>query len=154
MNFYHEYNHRQWNDYGAKGALNATSLTLPQMLIFALQDEYLAQARYENVLGTFGNIRTFSQIKQAEQRHIQALLPLFKQYQVPLPENISMNFVIPPQSIKEAFRVGVQGEVENISMYEKFLTYVIPADVRFVFQQLRNASLNHLEAFERGLARN
>ncbi|AJD92943.1 hypothetical protein JMA_36260 [Jeotgalibacillus malaysiensis] len=38
-------------------------------------------------------------------------------------------------------------------MYDRFLTMNIPNDVRFVFSQLRNASFNHLAAFERGAAR-
>ncbi|GAA0498176.1 hypothetical protein GCM10008986_26550 [Salinibacillus aidingensis] len=145
--------HRQIENFGAKGALGAAALTLPQMLTYALQDEYLAQARYENVLATFGDIRTFTQIKEAERRHIQALLPLFERYQVPLPQNIAQSFVSTPDSIKAAYQAGVQGEIENISMYDRFLAYNLPFDVRTVFQQVRNASVNHLAAFERGLAR-
>lgn len=145
--------YRQTENYGAKGALSSSTLTLSQMLTYALQDEYLAQARYDNILGTFGYIRTFAQIKEAEMRHISALFPLFERYQVPLPEDKSQSFVTTPDSVKGAYAAGVQGEIENISMYEKFLSFNIPNDVRTVFTQLRNASLNHLEAFERGLAR-
>lgn len=146
--------HRQLADYGAKGALSASSLSLPQMLTYALQDEYLAQARYNNIIGTFGNIRTFVQIKEAEMKHISALLPLFERYQVPLPNDISQSLVSTPENLKAAYAAGVQGEIDNISMYERFLSLNIPNDVRMVFLQLRNASLNHLAAFERGLARN
>lgn len=145
--------HRQTENYGAKGALSSSTLTLSQMLTYALQDEFLAQARYDNILETFGYIRTFAQIKEAELRHINALLPLFERYQVLLPEDKSQSFVTTPESVKGAYAAGVQGEIENISMYEKFLSFNIPNDVRTVFTQLRNASLNHLEAFERGLAR-
>ncbi|MFD2446546.1 ferritin family protein [Bacillus sp. CGMCC 1.16607] len=144
---------RQINNYGAKGALSVSTLTLPQMLTFALQDEYLAQARYDNILGNFGYIRTFAQIKEAEMRHINALLPLFERYQLPLPEDKSQSFVTTPESIKAAYADGVQGEIDNISMSERFLSLNIPNDIRTVFSQLRNASLNHLSAFERGLAR-
>lgn len=144
---------RQMNNYGAKGALSKSTFTLPQMLSFALQDEYLAQARYDNILGNFGYIRTFAQIKEAEIRHINALIPLFKRYQVPLPEDKSQSFVTTPENIKAAYAAGVQGEVDNISMYEKFIGLNIPNDVRTVFAYLRNASMNHLAAFERGLAR-
>jgi hypothetical protein len=38
-------------------------------------------------------------------------------------------------------------------MYEKFLDFDIPTDIRNVFTRLKDASLNHLAAFERGLAR-
>ncbi|MBM7573279.1 ferritin family protein [Aquibacillus albus] len=144
---------RQVENYGAKGALSTTTLTFPQMLTYALQDEYLAQARYDNILGTFGDIPTFSRIKQAEKRHISALLPLFERYQVILPEDISQNFITTPESIKTSYAAGVQGEIDNIAMYDKFLSFELPVDIRTVFQQLRNASFNHLTAFERGLAR-
>lgn len=145
---------RQIEDYGAFGALSTPSLTLPQMLTYALQDEYLAQARYNNIISTFGNIPTFVQIREAEMRHITALLPLFERYQVPLPIDISESFVTTPDNLKAAFAAGVQGEIENIYMYERLLLQNIPNDVRIVFNQLRNASLNHLAAFERGVARN
>jgi rubrerythrin len=146
---------RQNGDFGAKGALNAASLTLPQMLTYALQDEYLAQARYNNIIGTFGNIRTFVQIKEAELRRINALQPLFQRYQVPVPvpADTSQSFVTTPESNKAAYAAGVQGEIDNIAMYDRFLSLNIPSDVRMVFTQVRNASVNHLEAFERKLAR-
>ncbi len=144
---------RQPTNYGAKGALNDTSLTLPQMLTYALQDEHLAQSRYKNVLQTFGDIRTFARIKEAELRHIYALLPLFEKYQVPIPEDISQSFVKTPGNVKSAFAASVEGEVDNIAMYEKFLAYELPNDIRMVFTQLLNASQNHLAAFERGLGR-
>lgn len=145
---------RQIENYGAKGALNASSLSIPEMLIYALQDEYFAQARYNNIIGTFSNIRTFVQIREAELRHISALLPLFERYQVPLPNNISQSYISTPENLKAAYAAGVQGEIDNISMYERFLSLNIPNDVRIVFSQLRNASLNHLAAFERGLTKN
>lgn len=147
------HNNRQINNYGAKGALSASTLTLPQMLTYALQDEYLAQARYDNILRNLGYIRTFAQIKEAEMRHINALLTLFERYQIPLPEDKSQSFVTTPESIKAAYAAGVQGEIDNIAMYEKFLSFNIPNDIQIVFSQLRNASVNHLSAFERGLAR-
>ncbi|MDG5473292.1 ferritin family protein [Jeotgalibacillus sp. ET6] len=144
---------RQIENYGAKGALSSSSLSIAQMLTYALQDEYLAQARYNDILNNLGYIRTFAQIKEAELRHINALIPLFQRYQVPIPEDLSQPFVTTPENNKEAYAAGVQGEIENISMYEKFLSFEIPLDMRTVFSQLRNASLNHLAAFERGLAR-
>ncbi|MDX5476668.1 MAG: DUF2202 domain-containing protein [Bacillaceae bacterium] len=144
---------RQNIDFGAKGALQSESLSLAQMLTYALQDEYLAQARYDNIIVNFENIRTFVQIKESELRHIQALLPLFERYQVPIPEDNSASLVVTPVNLKAAYRAGVDGEIENIAMYEKFLTYNLPWDVRNVFTQVGNASRNHLAAFERGLAR-
>ncbi|KIL42819.1 hypothetical protein KP77_34490 [Jeotgalibacillus alimentarius] len=145
--------HRQFENYGATGALNAASLSLPQMPTYALQDEYLAQARYNNVIGTFGETRTFVQIRAAEMRHIMALLSFFERYQIPLPMDESQNFITTPENLKAAYAQGVQGEIDNIAMYNRFLAFNLPNDIRFIFTQLRNASLNHLAAFERGVAR-
>ncbi|TYS67618.1 hypothetical protein FZC76_13665 [Sutcliffiella horikoshii] len=151
---FYPYFYRQTPEtYGAKGALNAASLTLPDILTYALQDEYLAQARYNRILGTYGYIRTFARIQEAELRHISALLPLFQQYQVPVPQDISPQFVTTPPTIKDAYAAGVEGEIENIGMYEKFLALDLPNDLRVVFTRLRDASVNHLASFERGLAR-
>ncbi|THE13193.1 rubrerythrin family protein [Bacillus timonensis] len=144
---------RQINNYGAKGALSASILTLPQMLTYSLLDEYLAQARYDDILRNFGYNRSFTQIKEAEKGHINALIPLFQRYQVPLPEDLSQAFVTTPESIKAAYAAGVQGEIDNISMYDRFLSLTLPNDVRTVFSQLRKASLNHLAVFEKGLER-
>jgi hypothetical protein len=63
-------------------------------------------------------------------------------------------FVTTPETLKNAFASGVQGEIENISLYNRFLSLNLPTDVRTVFTQSRNASMNHLNAFERGLSRN
>ncbi len=141
------------SDYGAQGALQATTLTIPTMLTYALQDEYLAQSRYDAVLSAFGDVRTFVQIKEAERRHIAALLVLFQRYNVPIPPNNADSFVTTPESLKAAYAAGVQGEIDNIAMYDRFLTYSLPADMRTVFTRLRDASSNHLAAFERGAAR-
>lgn len=143
---------RQEN-YGAKGALSAATLDLGQMLTYAMEDEYLAQSRYQVVINEFGAVRPFTQIQQAEIRHINALLPLFNQYQIPVPEDDSLQYITTPISLKQAFNEGVEGEIDNISMYNRFLNLDIPNDVRFVFTQLRDASLNHLEAFRRGALR-
>ncbi|MGP4077484.1 ferritin family protein [Halobacillus sp. K22] len=140
-------------EFGAQGAMNAATLTVPEMLTYAMQDEYLAQARYQDILNTFGYVRTFARIKEAEMRHIAALNTLFARYQVPLPEDISQLFIVTPENIKRAYGAGVRGEIDNIAMYNKFLTYELPADIRVVFTQLRDASVNHLAAFERGLER-
>jgi hypothetical protein len=67
---------------GAKGALQDSSITLEEALTYEIQDEYLAQARYNIIIAKFGSIRSFTQIKLAEQRHISALLSLFERYNI------------------------------------------------------------------------
>lgn len=142
-------------DFGAKGALKDSSITLDEALVYAIQDEYLAQARYDAVIGKFGNIRPFSNIKAAEQQHISALLTLFEKYDKPIPEDSAKQYVSAPGTLKDAFDAGVQAEIDNIAMYDKLKTIPsLPEDVKMVFTQLGNASKNHLRAFQRGAGRN
>ncbi|MBS8263762.1 DUF2202 domain-containing protein [Mesobacillus boroniphilus] len=142
-------------DFGAKGALNDTSITMDEALVYAIQDEYLAQARYDTVIGKFGNIRPFSNIKAAEQKHISALVSLFQKYDKQLPEDNAQQYVSVPETLKDAFNAGVQAEIDNIAMYDKLkMIPSLPEDAKMVFTQLGNASKNHLRAFQRGAGRN
>ncbi|UYZ23878.1 ferritin-like domain-containing protein [Mesobacillus jeotgali] len=142
-------------DFGAKGALKDDSITLDEALVYAIQDEYLAQARYDAVIGKFGSIRPFSNIKAAEQQHISALVTLFQKYDKQIPEDNAKQYVSAPGTLKEAFNEGVQAEIDNIAMYDKLKTIPsLPQDVKMVFTQLGNASKNHLRAFQRGAGRN
>ncbi len=142
-------------NFGAKGALQDSSITLDEALVYAIQDEYLAQARYDAVIGKFGSIRPFINIKAAEQQHINALLALFQKYNKQIPENNAKQFVSAPETLKDAFNQGVQGEIDNIAMYDKLKTIPgLPEDAKTVFTQLGNASKNHLRAFQRGAGRN
>ncbi len=140
-------------DFGAAGALSRTSVNLEEMLVYALQDEYLARAEYELILDEWGIQRPFANIIRSEERHIAALIPLFSRYGVDLPEDTAAQHVILPSSREEAFEIGIHAEVENIAMYAMFLEQNdLPRDVRNVFEGLLRGSENHLRAFEQGLA--
>ena len=140
-------------DFGAKGALQDSSITLKEALTYAIQDEYLAQSRYDAIIKEFGEIRPFTQIKMAEQRHITALLPLFTRYNITVPENNANQYTTTPKTLKEAFEAGVQGEIDNIAMYEKLAALSdLPQDVRTVMTKVGDASKNHLAAFKNGLS--
>lgn len=136
---------------GARAALADGNLTLTKMLTYALQDEYLARAEYRVVMETFGDRRPFSNIIQAEDQHIAMLTPLLNQYGVPLPTD-AYTFSA-PDTFQAALQAGVQAEKENIAMYELFLRQELPVPVRQVFTHLRDASYNHLGAFERNLGK-
>ena len=58
-----------------------------------------------------------------------------------------------PEDMKTALEIGVQAEIDNISMYESFLKQDLPEDVRDVFENLKNGSVNHLRAFRNNLRR-
>src|SRR6056297_1714817 len=66
------------DNYGALGAKQDEDYTLEEMLIYAIQDEYLARAEYELIMNEFGEQRPFSNIIRAEEYHIELLKPLFQ----------------------------------------------------------------------------
>ncbi len=120
-------------------------------LLAALQDERLAQATYQAVLGKFPNARPFVNVIEAEKKHEAFLLPLFAKYGVTLPKNeFDPSKVEVPASLLEACKVGVSAENENILLYDGFMQFVKEADIKEVFARLQSASRdNHLPAFTR-----
>ncbi len=130
--------------------------TLEGVLIEAINDEYKARATYRLVISTFGEIRPFINIVEAEGRHIEALLPLFEKHGVTVPVDDWESRIETPSSILEACRQGVEDEVDNAEMYNRLLdsTKDYP-DVQSVLIQLQRASKeNHLPAFQRCAERN
>lgn len=137
--------------YGSEGALDDASLTVADMLTYALQDEYLARAEYELILSDFGSVRPFTNIIRAEETHIDALLPLFEAYGITAPADEGSSHAAAVSSLTAAYQAGVNAEVNNIAMYETFLAEDLPDDVRTVFESLMHASENHLRAFQNRL---
>lgn len=138
---------------GAKAAAADSTLTVQDMLTYAQQDEYLAKGEYQTILKAYGNQRVFSNILKAEETHISLLTPLLEQYGVPAVTSADLPNPIVPESLKTAYTIGVQAEIENIAMYEGFLETQLPADVESVFLRLMKASESHLKAFEQNLSR-
>lgn len=137
--------------YGSAGALDDTSLTLADMLTYAIQDESLAHAEYDQILSDFGNVRPFTNIIRAEATHIEALLPLFAAYGITTPADEGADRAVSVKTLTDAFQAGVTAEVNNIAMYETFLDQTLPDNVRAVFESLMHASENHLRAFQNQL---
>ena len=124
--------------------------SLEEMLIYAIQDEYLAQAEYELIISEFGEIKPFINIVEAEKTHIELLIPLFEAYNIDLPNNNAAEMTVLPESISSALATGIEAEEMNIAMYQQFLSQEnLPEDVRLVFEYLMNASENHLNAFSK-----
>ncbi len=142
----------QVDDYGSTATALSTDgvYTLDEMLTYAIQDEYLAQATYAAIIEAYGEVRPFTNIILAEQTHIDMLLPLFETYGIEVPINNAAQYVILPDSISSALATGVEAETANIALYETFITQGnLPSDVQAVFEYLQSASENHLAAFSR-----
>lgn len=125
-------------------------LTLEEMLTYAMEDEYRARAEYALIMETYGEQNPFMNIMKAEETHIAALTPLFEKYGAPLPEDQGKDHAILPNTLQTAYETGVQAEIDNIGMYEKFLqSKDLPEDVKGIFTALMKASQNHLQAFQK-----
>lgn len=128
--------------------------TTKDMILEALNDEYKARAFYRLVIKTFGRVRPFINIVEAEHTHARAVEALCARYGIPLPNDDWDTKLEPPSSILDACRAGVEGELENIAMYDRFLRETEEPEVRHLFQRLQARSREaHLPAFERCVAR-
>ncbi len=122
---------------------------LDQALKTALDDEYRAYETYTSIIETFGAKPPFASIVEAEKRHQNALLELFAAHQITPIENRWQGAIAVPQTLHEAYALGVEAEIANIAMYDTLLAYTQNyPDVQDVFYRLQAASYNHhLAAF-------
>jgi len=141
------------DDIGASGALSESSFELEEMLDYAMEDEFLALEEYEAIIEKFEVDRPFSSIMRAEETHIKLLEPLFKEYNIQIPSEDWETKVAIPERLEEAYEIGVEAEIKNLEMYERFLEQDLPDDVRLTFERLKTASEHHLAAFERQVER-
>lgn len=124
--------------------------TLAQVLNEALADEYKARDTYRAIIDRHGPVRPFVNIVGAEQTHIDALLPLYAKYGIPVPPEPDPARIAAPDSLLEACKQGVAAELENAAMYDRLLAATEQADVRMVLERLQTASHDHhLPAFRR-----
>lgn len=114
----------------------------------ALADERGGVAQYGAIIKKFGEVRPFVNLVRAEERHAAALIAVMKRYEVPVPAASTETPKV-PATLKEACEEGVELEKLNIQMYDGFLAWVQEADIRAMFTNLRDASLNnHLPALQ------
>jgi len=135
--------------YGAVGALTDKDLTINDMLMYAVQDEYLAHGEYLAIVDKFGDQKPYSNIISSEETHLAYLKEVYLSYGIDFPTDESANHIIVPASLLEAAETGVQAEIDNIAMYEIFLTYDLPENVLEVFSALKSGSDSHLLAFQK-----
>lgn len=116
----------------------------------ALQDEYKAEATYQRVIDSFGEVRPFINIIRAEQTHSAALKTLYLKYNLPIPENDWFDKIPEFESVSKACEAGVEAEIANVAIYDRLFEEVDNKDILQVFSALRKASQEkHLPAFQR-----
>lgn len=120
----------------------------------ALEDEYRARATYRQIIETFGPVRPFVNIVEAEGRHADALLAQFRRLGIAPQPDTWPGRVTTPATLAEACASAVQAEIENAAMYDRLLAEITDPQVREVMLRLKEASQErHLPAFRRCLAR-
>lgn len=118
----------------------------------ALDDEYHSWATYDQVIADFGELPPFSNIRDAEGRHIEALLRLFEKHGLAIPANPWTGKVTRYASRQEACAAAVAAEIANGEMYERLLEATQRPDILTVLRNLQEASQQrHLPAFQRCL---
>jgi hypothetical protein len=132
-------------------ALSETSLDsqTQQAMIDSINDEYRARAFYQAVIEKFGSVRPFSNIVQSENNHVNLWMNIFAKYGIAVPTDSFAGNISVPDTLKDACKMGVTVEIDNVQMYDKFLNFVTEPDLKTAFTQLRQISQErHLPAFE------
>jgi len=120
----------------------------------ALDDEYQAFATYDQVVSDFGEVRPFINIRDAEARHIEALLAIFRRHSLQAPANAWPGKVKRYRRLRDAFADAVDAEIANAALYERLMASTRRDELLTVFGNLRDASQErHLPAFRRCLGR-
>ena len=119
------------------------------MLTVLIEDEYNARAEYEAIEAAYGAQEPFTSLIEAETKHADALANLFERYGLEVPEDNSEDNVVIPDSLDEAYEIGIAAEIANANLYEGYLAQDLPSNVVRVLTNLMDASLdNHLVTFE------
>lgn len=130
------------------------STELAKILLDALDDERKAEASYAAVIDKFGSVRPFSNIIEAEHRHAAALERQLRRLGLTVPPNPWSGKVSAPATLEEACESAVEGEIENIALYDRLIPMIDDSAARQVMENLQAASRDrHLPAFRRCLER-
>lgn len=130
-------------------ATSTVSATLLAALDASLDDERKAEATYTAVIQKLGAVAPFVNILAAEQQHIEMVEALYVSRGLDIPANTWDGKGTAADTLQENCAIGVDGEIENIAMYDRLLETITDTDVREVFLALQAASRdNHLPAFQ------
>jgi hypothetical protein len=136
-------------------------------LTYMREEEKVARDVYLYLNETW-NVRTFKNIAASEQTHMDAIKVLLDRYTIPDPaagkgrgeftnpdlQKLYDNLVRQGSSSKvEALQVGVIIEETDIDDLTEGIATTRHNDIRTVYSNLLQGSLNHLDAFESGLAK-
>jgi len=141
--------------------------TQKEGLVFMIEEEKMARDVYTHLYNTH-ELRIFANIARAEQQHMDALQALLDRYELEAPltlgevgvfENDELQALYDELTVKgdlslvDALGVGVAIEEVDIADLEDMLNAGVPEDFTMIYENLLKGSYNHLNAFNRQLAR-
>jgi hypothetical protein len=150
---------------GGSGSGTTATLTSEQKdwLLFMYQEEKVARDVYITLGKVYPTENTFANIQNSEQNHMSACKNLCVKYGVSIAginENVVGQFVLPnlqelyntciyegKKSLLDAVKIGELIEITDINDLQK-ASIGMPSDVVSVFNNLTQASYNHLAAFQ------
>jgi len=155
-----------------KGGGSKTEITDEQKdeLFFIYEEEKLARDVYITLGKLYPDENTFASIQLSEQRHIDAAQGLCETYDIDISEvkEDEVGYFVSPllqslyddlvtqgnESLYDALGVGVYIEELDIGDLTEIIEETgMPSDVVNVYENLREGSYNHLEAFQGALSR-
>lgn len=112
------------------------------------EGEYAAYAMYSAVIDEFGSVEPYVSIREAEGRHIEALIRQLSRYGVVVPENPYLGKVLAPEDLQTAAEAWAIGEIANVELYDTLLAQTSDSNLIKVFTNLRASSNDqHLPMF-------
>ena len=166
-------NQEQSSSHGNRGEL-LNSIEIGELtdaqkdgLSFIIEEEKVARDVYL-ALGKSWNERVFKNIAKAEQKHMDALITLFSQYDMETPTTIEDEGVFENEelqklyddlvqrgniSLLDALEVGVLIEETDIADLEELLEAGVPTDFERTYNNLLRGSNKHLSTFNREISR-
>ena len=134
---------------GSGGGMEPLSEAEIEALIRAIEEELGAQAIYQSVLDTFGDVVPFNSIVNSEAQHAAALIRMAEKYDVPVPEFPDASELPTFDTLEEACQAGVDAEIADAQLYDELMPLTNHEDLLRVYTNLQDASLNnHLSEFE------
>ena len=137
-------------------------------LVFMREEEKLARDVYI-ALNLKWNMRVFANISGSEQKHMDAIKSLLDKYGIEDPvgddsigvfENEDLQYLYDSLTVKgsesviDALYIGALiEEIDILDLKRELSENVDSEDIKFVYENLLNASNNHLRAFVRNISR-
>ena len=137
-------------------------------LVFMREEEKLARDVYI-ALNLKWNMRVFANISGSEQKHMDAIKTLLDKYGIEDPvgndsigvfENEDLQYLYDSLTVKgsesviDALYIGALiEEIDILDLKRELSENVDSEDIKFVYENLLNASNNHLRAFVRNISR-